>query len=566
MEPTSGHSSDGQNTSVFEAEPHSGHAGHAGHASQEGHKSGEHGHASHEGHKSESRGAHAHDVHPANYGHSTEGYVPDGNENRGTHETQAEHKAQHAARQISTQGPAGFAALRINENILHAIRDLGFEKPTDVQQQVIPLMLQGSDVVVQSQTGTGKTASFAISILMELKAEPRIQALIVVPTRELALQVVEEFREIGKYSRFAIAPIYGGVSMEPQISAVRNGAQVVVATPGRLLDHLRQGTIDLSSVGFLILDEADLMLDMGFIDDVRQIIQATPQERQTSLFSATLPIEIAQLSSEYLNTPESVRIKEEQLAVDLIKQEYISIDPREKVSAIATLLKSRNSPSSVIFCRTKAGADSLERSLRSLGFNVRALHGNLTQARRERVMDDYRNKRFNTLVATDIAARGLDIDDVDLVVNYNLPEDPKIYVHRIGRTARAGKSGMAVSFVTNLMEKRFIEDTAVFSNSQINELKLEIDHTLKPKFTPRSDDRGYGRGGSGRGFGGRSGGRFGGRGGDRGFGSRGGGYGGDRGSLRGGYGGDRGSGGYRGGGSRGGSRGGFSSRRPPTNY
>jgi len=526
MEPTSGHHSEGHNTPSHEAGAHEAHTHeHSSHAGSEPHK--------HE----------SHSMHPG----------------------RDEHAKQVASK--LTSGPAGFAALRINDNILRAIRDLGFENPTDVQSQVVPLMFQGSDVVVQSQTGTGKTASFAISILQCLSPKQNVQALIVVPTRELALQVVEEFKDLGKYSRFSIVAVYGGASMEVQVDALRRGAQIAVATPGRLLDHIRRGSIDLSAVRFLVLDEADLMLDMGFIDDVRQIIQATPNERQTCLFSATLPIEIAQLSSDYLNCPETVRIKEEQLAVDRIKQEYYSVDPREKVSAVATLLKLRGTPASVIFCRTKAGADSLEHSLRSLGFEVRALHGNLTQSKRERVMDEYRHKRFNILVATDIAARGLDIDDVDLVVNYNLPEDPKVYVHRIGRTARAGKEGQSVAFVTNLMERRFVEDTAVFSNSKITELNMEIDRSLKPKFAPRGT------------FGGRGGGRFGGRGGGRFGGDRGsrGGYGGDRGS-RGGYGGDRGSsggyrggsGGYRGGGgsSRGGSRTGShydAPRRPPRN-
>lgn len=544
MEPTSGHQSqEGHNIASFEASPH---AAHAGHNPADAHKT--EGHAPHGEHKAES--------------HKVEAHAPHEHKHEG-------HSVQHVASGVSTQGPAGFAALRINDNILRAIRDLGFENPTDVQSQVVPLMFQGSDVVVQSQTGTGKTASFAISILQCLTAKQNVQALIVVPTRELALQVVEEFKELGKYSRFSIIAVYGGASMEVQVDALRRGAQIAVATPGRLLDHIRRGSIDLSNVHFLVLDEADLMLDMGFIDDVRQIIQATPNERQTCLFSATLPIEIAQLSSDYLNCPETVRIKEEQLAVERIKQEYYSVDPREKVSAVATLLKLRGNPATVIFTRTKAGADSLEHSLRSLDFDVRALHGNLTQSKRERVMEDYRHKRFNILVATDIAARGLDIDDVDLVVNYNLPEDPKIYVHRIGRTARAGKEGQSVAFVTNLMEKRFMEDTAVFSNSNITELNMEIDRSLKPKFAPRGT------------FGGsRGGGRFGGRDGGRGFGGRGGGsrggYGGDRGSSRGGYGQDRGSsGGYRGGsgGSRGGtqyggSRGGSSgySRRPPRNY
>ncbi len=399
-----------------------------------------------------------------------------------------------------------FADLRISPEILKAIAGMGFEKPTPVQLQVIPLMLQGSDVVVQSQTGTGKTAAFAVPILQNMDLRAGLQALILVPTRELALQVTDEFHSLGKHTKFSIVTVYGGASMEVQLDALRRGANVVVATPGRLLDHMGRGTIDLSRIRTLVLDEADLMLDMGFIDDVRQIIDATPQERHTCLFSATLPPEISQLAHEYLVTPETVRINEEQLAVGNIKQEYISVDPREKVSALATILKLRNTQSAIVFTRTKLGADSLSRSLHSLGFHVYALHGNLTQSRRERVMADFHAKKFNILVATDIAARGLDIDDVELIVNYNLPEDPKVYVHRIGRTARAGKAGSAIAFCTNLMETRFIEQVAVFANSEITELKIDIDRSLRPKFSPRSHPqsggRGYGEGGRGRSYGG----------------------------------------------------------------
>jgi ATP-dependent RNA helicase DeaD len=439
------------------------------------------------------------------------------------------HPARHAAAKISE----GFEKLRVIPPILKAIAEMGFENPTEVQQHVVPLMLQGSDVVVQSQTGTGKTAAFAISILQTVSAGKFVQALIVVPTRELCVQVVKEFADLGKYMEYGIVAVYGGVSMENQVSALKAGAQVVVATPGRLLDHLRQGTIRLERVHTLILDEADLMLDMGFIDDVRQIIQATPPQRQTSLFSATLPKEIADLSAEYLNAPEHVRIREEQLAVDLIDQRYLSVDPREKVSALATLLKSKGEPSTIVFCRTKAGADSLGRSLHSIGFRVEALHGNLTQARRERVMHGFREGRFNVLVATDVAARGLDIDDVDLIVNYNLPEDPKVYVHRIGRTARAGKRGEAVSFAINLAETRFLEQTAVFSNSKIEEMKIEIDRSLRPRF---SHNRGFERRGHPQRF--REGRSFGRRGGH-----------------------DSHRGGQRGGFGRGGNRGGFSHGR-----
>ena len=454
----------------------------------------------------------------------------------------------------------GFVKLRVAPPILKAIAQMGFTAPTEVQEHVIPLMLQGSDVVVQSQTGTGKTAAFAISILQTLHQERKLQSLIIVPTRELCLQVVEEFRSLGKYMpHYSILPIYGGVGMEPQISGIRNGAQVVVATPGRLLDHLRQGNINFEHIRILVVDEADLMLDMGFIDDIRQIISNMPVERQTSLFSATLPLEVAQLADEYLNAPETVRIHEEQLAVERIQQEYYSIDPKHKISAVATVLKARNTPSTIIFCRTKAGADSLERSLHSLGFTVRALHGNLTQAKRERVMDEYRQRKFNILVATDIAARGLDVNDVDLVINYNLPEDPKVYVHRIGRTARAGKKGMALSLCTNLAEIRFIEQTAQFSNSQINELKMEVDLSLIPKRMPYSHDDGDGRRGGYRG--GRSSGGYGGsRGGSYGGRSSGGYQGSRGGSSSGGYGGrssSRSGGSSRGygGSSRGGSRG-----------
>lgn len=395
-----------------------------------------------------------------------------------------------------------FEDLRLQPELLKAIADAGFVEPTPIQEQAIPLLLQGSDLIGQAQTGTGKTAAFALSILQSLPAERKIQALVLVPTRELSLQVVAEFRELGKYCPHRVLAVYGGEDIQRQIAPLREGVDVVVATPGRIMDHLERHTIQLDHVKVVVLDEADRMLDMGFIDDVRHILKHTPKHKQTALFSATMPSAIIDLARTNMVQPEVVKTSEDKTTAENIRQHYVTVDGKDKLAAICTILSERKPNLTIVFARTKRGADNLHFALRDKGFDNVCLHGDLTQSRREKSMDAFRNGHKNVLVATDIAARGLDVDDVELVVNYNLPDEPEVYVHRIGRTARAGKRGDAISFVTNVMEKRELMQMVQRSQSTIEELRLTINPEFK-KFTPRlHHDRGEDRlvrhGGRGR--------------------------------------------------------------------
>ncbi|MFA6048739.1 MAG: DEAD/DEAH box helicase [Candidatus Micrarchaeia archaeon] len=427
-----------------------------------------------------------------------------------------------------------FEELRISPRILSAVKEMGFEKPTPIQEQTIPLLMQGSDIIGQAQTGTGKTAAFGIPILEAIDIHlPAVQALVLVPTRELAVQVANELRALGKHSQASILEVYGGTDIQRQIMHLRQGAQIVIGTPGRLIDLFKRGSIDVNSVHTVVLDEADRMLDMGFIEDMEFILSQLPQERQTALFSATMPKPIVNLADKFMLSPEFVKVSEDTLTVEGIAQFFMSLDPRDRLDALCTILKTRAAKLSIVFCRTKRGADNLELILRDRGFKALSLHGNLSQAQRDKVMQKFRAGEIDVLVATDLAARGLDIDDVSHIVNYNLPEDSMQYVHRIGRTGRAGRQGEAISFGTNLEEIRMIEQFAVDSNSQINELKMEIMRGWKRGLMQqeRGEDRyrrGYrpdGQGGSG-GRGGRGGGGRGGFGGGsrpRSGGSRGGG-------------------------------------------
>lgn len=377
-----------------------------------------------------------------------------------------------------------FEDLRLQDKLLNAIADAGFTTPTPIQQHAIPLLLQGSDLIGQAQTGTGKTAAFALSILQVLPPEKKVQALVLVPTRELALQVVEEFRELGKYCPHLVLPVYGGEDIERQIGALHRGVDVIVGTPGRVIDHLERGTLNLGHVKMVVLDEADRMLDMGFIDDVRFILSKAPKHRQTMLFSATMPHAIVQLAKESMVQPELVKTSEDKMTAENITQHFVVVDPKQKTSTLCSLLAKRKPYLTIVFCRTKRGADSLHYALKDKGFDNVCLHGDLTQARREKNIASFREQKANILVATDVAARGLDIDDVELIVNYNLPDEPEVYVHRIGRTARAGKEGDAISFVTNVMEKRELEKMVARSRSTIERLDVVVDPKYNV-FTPR---------------------------------------------------------------------------------
>lgn len=354
-----------------------------------------------------------------------------------------------------------FGGLEINRRVAQALTEMGFEEPTPIQQQTVPLLQEGRDVIGQAQTGTGKTAAFGIPIVeMANTKYGGVQALIVTPTRELAIQVAEEISRIGKYRRVRTLPIYGGQSIDRQIRGLRQGVQVVIGTPGRLLDHLSRKTLILDNVKVVVLDEADEMLDMGFIDDIESILQATPESRQTLLFSATMPEEIRRLSRKYLHSPEFITVSKQNLTVPLIEQVYYETREPNKLESLCRILDSMTVTLSIIFCRTKRGVDELVAGLQARGYPAAALHGDLSQYQRNHVMRQFRTGQIDYLVATDVAARGLDIENVSHVINYDVPQDPEFYVHRIGRTGRAGKSGVAVTLVSprDYRQLRLIED------------------------------------------------------------------------------------------------------------
>ncbi len=344
-----------------------------------------------------------------------------------------------------------FNELGLSAELLRAVDEQGYKKATPIQAQAIPLILEGRDILAGAQTGTGKTAGFTLPLLQRLQYgkvnRRRIRGLVLTPTRELAAQVADSIRQYGQHLPFRATVIYGGVSINTQIAKLRKGADVVVATPGRLLDHLQQGTIDLSGVECLVLDEADRMLDMGFIRDIRKIIKVLPKERQNLLFSATFSKEIRRLAADFLNTPAEISVTTNGKPAEGIKQVVYPVDRQRKRELLSHTIGSQNWRQVLVFTRTKHGADRLSRQLQSDGLTTAAIHGNKSQGARGRALQDFKNGKVRILVATDIAARGLDIDRLPHVVNFELPHVPEDYVHRIGRTARAGREGHAVSLV-----------------------------------------------------------------------------------------------------------------------
>lgn len=332
---------------------------------------------------------------------------------------------------------------------LRAIADMGFEEATPIQSQTIELLKSGEDVIGQSQTGTGKTAAFGIPCLEMIdESSQRLQAVILSPTRELAIQICEELRRLLKYrDGIKILPIYGGQPIDRQITALRRGVQVVVGTPGRVIDHINRHTLKMRDVRFAVLDEADEMLDMGFRDDIEKILSKMPEDRQTVLFSATMPEEIKQLAKTYQRNPKFVKVAKKELTVPKIEQTYFEIKERTKPEAVSRLMDMYNPELTVIFCNTKKRVDDLVEILQSRGYFAEGLHGDLKQTQRDMVMKKFRSRTIEILVATDVAARGIDVEDVSMVINYDIPQDEEYYVHRIGRTGRAGKEGMAFSFV-----------------------------------------------------------------------------------------------------------------------
>jgi len=345
---------------------------------------------------------------------------------------------------------ASFDELKLSPSVMKGIAAMGFKEPTPIQAQAIPLLFKGEDVISQAKTGTGKTAAFGIYILEGLDYSLRKpQVLILTPTRELCVQVGKEIAEIGKHTGAKIAAVYGGQDIEKQFRLFKDGAQVIVGTPGRVMDHLKRGSLRFDNVGLVVIDEADRMLDMGFIDDVAFILSNTPQERQTLLFSATMPREIRDLAEKYMHAPQFVKVSsDDTLVVTHIGQSFIAIpDARDRLYGLLRYLDEKKPKLTMIFCRTKFGADKLGVILRERGYMVECLHGDLSQNKRDWVMERFKSGRVQILVATDLAARGLDIDDVTHIVNYNMPEDHLTYVHRVGRTGRMGKAGEAVTLV-----------------------------------------------------------------------------------------------------------------------
>jgi ATP-dependent RNA helicase DeaD len=361
-----------------------------------------------------------------------------------------------------------FNALNLRPELVQAVTALGYTEPTPIQAGLIPIMLAGADVIGQAQTGTGKTAAFALPILNNLQAGHRhIQALVLTPTRELALQVAEALTQYGQGLNVRVLAVYGGQPYGPQINQLKRGVDVVVGTPGRLLDLMKRSVLDLHEVRTVVLDEADEMLNMGFIEDVETILAATPSERQTALFSATLPARIRTLADRFMRRPQAVTIQRATLTLTATEQRYYLVNESDKLHALMNLLEVENAASTLIFARTRAETARLANELSQRGFPAEAIHGDLDQNARERTLSRFRQGQVKVLVATDVAARGLDIDDISHVINYQLPDDAEVYVHRIGRTGRAGKTGIAISLFAP-REKRRLREIEAFTKQPLS--------------------------------------------------------------------------------------------------
>ncbi|MFZ5942815.1 MAG: DEAD/DEAH box helicase [Bacillota bacterium] len=340
-----------------------------------------------------------------------------------------------------------FNELAISKKILSAIEDMGFEQTTPIQGKAIPIALEGNDVIGQAQTGTGKTAAFAIPVLEVVTDEPSVQGLILTPTRELCIQVAEELAKIGKNTGKTALPIYGGQDIDRQIKALKKKPQIIIATPGRLMDHMDRRTVKLNNLRIVVLDEADEMLNMGFLEDIEKILGECPTERQTMMFSATMKREIELLANRFMNNPRLVKVESQEMTVPQIEQHFYEVLERQKLDALSRLLDLQTPELGLVFNRTKKRVDELTDSLQKRGYLAEGIHGDLSQRQRDSVMSKFRNKQIEILVATDVAARGLDITGVTHVYNYDIPLDIDSYVHRIGRTGRAGQTGLAVTFV-----------------------------------------------------------------------------------------------------------------------
>lgn len=376
-----------------------------------------------------------------------------------------------------------FESLGLSEHSLKALKKKGFEEPTEIQSRCIPLLLDGSkDILGQAQTGTGKTAAFGLPIIDLVSARSRnVQALILTPTRELAIQVAEEISSFIDHRAIRIAVIYGGQSIGMQIGQLRSGAHIVVGTPGRVIDHIQRGTLKLDGVGTFVLDEADEMLNMGFIDEVKTIMEALPSERKTLLFSATMPRDIFALAKRYMREYEQVVVAGREMTSDLTEQIYIEVREYDKIEALRRVIDHESDFYGLVFCRTKNRCDEVAQKLASSGYGAEAFHGDMTQGQREKVLQSFREKRVTVLIATDVAARGIDIQNLTHVINFALPQNPESYVHRIGRTGRAGQLGTAITFVTP-DEYRKLKNISRVTGTDITKAHIpSVDQILEKK-------------------------------------------------------------------------------------
>jgi ATP-dependent RNA helicase DeaD len=386
---------------------------------------------------------------------------------------------------------SGFKAMGISPELLHALQDNGIETPTPIQTLAIPEIFEGRDLIGEAQTGTGKTLAFLLPIFDKIEPDlHHVQVLIMTPTRELAIQITAEAKKLAAYRPVKILAAYGGQDIVSQIRKLEGKAQIVIGTPGRLVDHLRRGTIDLSKLKILVLDEADLMLHMGFQTDLDAILKKTPSDRQTLCFSATMPQTVKHLAGRHLNRPKHVAVETPKITLDEIQQFLVETTDRAKQSDLFTLLKEERPFMAIIFCRTKRRADALYEAMSTEGFNCEVLHGDLTQAKREKVMKSFRKMHFSYMIATDVAARGLDIEGITHIINYDIPDDADSYIHRIGRTGRAGEKGRAVTFIT----PRDKNEVHLIENGIQMRIERRIMTTAKELFKPHSQSKSSGTG------------------------------------------------------------------------
>lgn len=366
-----------------------------------------------------------------------------------------------------------FRELGLSDVMLNSLHKKGFEEPTPIQAKTIPFLLQNQkDLIGKAQTGTGKTAAFGIPIIENIVPDSKkVQAIILVPTRELAIQVTEELSSLAEEQKTRIIAIYGGQPIERQISRLQRGVDIVVGTPGRVLDHLQRHTLDLSHVKYVVLDEADEMLNMGFVEDIESILQAAPKQRRTVLFSATMPPHIERLAKNYMVDYELISVVSDKISGDNIQQIYFEVSQSDKFESLFRIIDMEESFYGMVFCRTKIDVDEIAHKLANRGCRAEAIHGDLSQGQREKVLQKFRDRRITALVATDVAARGIDVGDLTHVINYSLPQDPESYVHRIGRTGRAGKSGIAVTLITPSEYRKLVAIQRI-SNTKITKHKI----------------------------------------------------------------------------------------------